>query len=360
MADLMQDTYTYEDLKKKYGNFHMPFVKVKIDGTDIAAEEEAYIISMSIYLSLLAANTVEIKIANLYDRKRKSFDSGIRNKLQLGSVAEVELGYVKSSVCVFKGYVSSVGVEYDEEPLISVTLMDARRLMMQRGARQVAYDVPNYTDAISKIMKDYSKLCKLEMDATNDKLTRPIIQRQSDYHFITKELIQTGVIDREFFIVADKAYVRTPRKVKTPIMTLTPSMGLLTFAAQEEYQDLKVEVIGYDSQKQEILQASETVKPPSNQRKLLSETPVSSFSDSWTDTQEMVNARAKNLASALQWKRFRGRGTTIGLPELVPGRYLQIKEMDSSFADHKYYLTNVTHEINGKNFVTTFEIGGWI
>ena len=237
--------------------------------------------------------------------------------------------------------------------------MDARRLMMKSGTRQVLHDVKNYSDAVNTILKDYSSLGKAVVDATSDKLEHPVSQSQNDYRFITQELIASGKVEREFFVFADKIYFRKPRGSTSPVLSLKPDQALLSLSVQEEYENLEVEVIGYDPKKQQTLTAKTAVSAGKNMKKLGSVKPKLSLTDAEADTQDKVKARAKTLAQTRGWQKQTGSGMTIGLPQIVPGRYLEIKELEPDYGDHKYYITDVTHEMHGTHFVTRFEIEGW-
>ena len=360
MADLMTASCTYEALKKKYDGFCAPLIRIKMNGVDLVSTMNLSILDFKAKLSLEAASMVVFRLADIYDEESHSFASKVKSKFTLGSVVEVELGYLSSAQMIFKGFVAMLGAEYGEIPVLVVTLMDARRLMMLSGSRQLMYDVKNYSDAVNQILKNYSGLCSASVDATSDNLVKPVSQQNNDYFFITHDIIQAGKADREFFVLADKVYFRTPRKEKTPIMTMTLGRELYTLQMEEAYMDLQIEVSGYDPEKQSALTGKEKVETADTQKKLLSQTPVHTISDPDADTQEKVNQRAKALAAAKGWSLCSARGVAVGLPELVPGRYVKVKDLEADLGDHKYYIIEVNHEINGENFKTTFETGGWL
>ena len=47
----------------------------------------------------------------------------------------------------------------------------------------------------------------------------------------------------------------------------------------------------------------------------------------------------------------------MGLPELIPGRYITLKGFDKSTAD-KYFISKVTHEFSEDGYYTSFEVKG--
>lgn len=359
MPDLMTGTYTFEALASKYGNFCVPLIKIKMNGTELISTLKLSVVDIRVTLSLRAASMVLFKLGGLYDEESHSFDKKIKSYFTLGNIMEVELGYLSRTCKIFKGFVAMLGAEFYQAPLLVVTLMDVRRLMMLSGSQYMLHEVVNYSDAFKTIITKYSKLCSPEIDATDDKLERPLSQTQNDYLFVTKELIKNGKADREFFVLGSKVYFRQPRKVRQPMMTLQYGRELLALKIDEEYQDLKVEVIGYDDQAQKVVVGSAAVKKNKNQKKLFSSAQVFTVTDPAVHTQKKAGEKAKVIAKEKEWKARSGRGVTVGLPELVPGRFVKVEALEKDYGDHKYYIESVVHEISGESFRTTFEIGGW-
>lgn len=236
--------------------------------------------------------------------------------------------------------------------------MDARRLMMARGTKHLLHDVQNYSDAFKAILDDYSKLCTPDVDPTDDQLKRPLAQTTNDYHFITKELIEKGKVDREFFILGEKAYFRETAKVTSPIMSVKYSRELLSFSMISNYLDMKIVVSGYDPEAQKTITATAAAKSKESQSSVISTPPEIYFVDPDADSLEKAKTRANAIAEKELKTLCAGNGKLVGLPEVVPGRFLKIESLDS-MANKEYYLTEVVHTINTESFTTTFEIGGW-
>jgi len=358
MGDLMSGSYSHKELANKYGNFLVPAYKIKVGSTDLAAKMKLDVEEMTITLSLNAASSAVIKFANLYDEESRSFKSDVKDKFKLGTVVELEVGYLSETVMVFKGYVAGLGVEFDEYPLLVVQLMDARRLMMASGKKQLLHEVKNYSDAFKTIMSNYARLCTPVIDPTDDNLEKPLAQTTNDYNFVTKELIGKGKAPREFFILGDKAYFRKPAKVGTPIMKVKYGRELLTFSMITNYLDMKVVVSGYDPKAQQPISAMAAAKSPGSISSIISSPPEIYFVDPDADTPEKAKTRATALAEREIYRAMMGSGRLVGIPEVVPGRFLEVESLDS-MADRKYYLTEVVHTIDTESFTTTFEIGGW-
>lgn len=356
MADLMSGKTSYKDLTNKYANFIVPTVKLNINGSDVVKQKGFLIEHLEVSLSTTVAGMVVIKIAHQHDVESHSFSSSVKSVFQLGTVVEVELGYLSSTVKVFKGYVEMVGVEAGQDMLYSVTLMDVKRLMMTSGRKNVLYTVPNYSDAVKQLLGKYSKVCAQKIDATDDKLLSPISQNGNDYDFIMGNLISRGKVDREFLVVAGTAYFRKPDPKAAPVMKARFGRELLSFQVNFSYQEATIKVIGVD-EKQEAVEAEARVKGIQPQAALLSPAPEHLLADPHVDSVEKAKTKAESIARQQMQKSCYGQGVMVGIPEIVPGRYIEVENIDSS-VDKVYYITEVKHMFTRERFTTQFEVGG--
>ena len=359
MADLMTATTDSAKLENKYGNFVVPAMKIKASGSDLISSLEISVVDMTVTLSLETASMVIIKIGGAYDVEKHSFSSKVKNAFKLGTVMTVELGYLSDTTCVFKGYVAGLGVEFRDIPMLVVKLMDVRKLMMSGGVKRQLYDDKNYSDVFKKIMSNYSKLCSVVCDATSDELTSPVSQSTNDFDFVNRELIGKGKSDREFFVVTDKAYFRERGKNKTPIMKAELGRLLLKFSMMAEYLDTEINVVGYDPTNIKSLTSNIKAKTSENYSPVITPTPKQYFIDADADNVSKTKVRAEAIAKRMQMKACFAEGELVGLPEIIPGRYIEIKDLDS-LADRKYYISEVRHCINESRFSTFFETRGWI
>lgn len=358
MSDLMSDICTYDSLVNKYSNFHVPAVRLYVDGSDVVQELKLSIHSVEIILSLSEASTAVIRLNDVYDQEMRSLDSKVKNKFKLGTVVEVGIGYSLEIQKVLKGYVAALGAEFGKNTWLVITVADVRRLMMTSGVHHVLHDVSNYSDAVQKILGEYSKLCTAEIEATDDKLDKPLSQQSTDYDFITKELIAAGCCDREFLVVGSKAYFRKPHGKAAAICSLELERGLQKFKVESAYTDLQVDVIGYNQQEQSVVTASATVKSTQTISSVMTSTPVHIIASPVMDTQDKAGVCAQSYADRRLGSGQKGRGICVGLPELVPGRYVEVV-MREEMANKKFYIQKVRHKINKKGFYTEFETGGW-
>ena len=356
MADLMTGKTSYKELTNKYANFIVPTVKIKVNGSDVVKQKGFLIEYLEVSLSETVASMVVIKIAHQHEVESHSFSSRVKSTFQLGTVVEVEMGYLSSTTMIFKGYVEMVGAEAGRDMLYTVTLMDVKRLMMISGKKNVLYKVPNYSDVVKQLLGSYSKVCTPKIDATDDKLVSPVSQNSNDYDFIMGDLISRGKVNREFLVAAGTAYFRKPDPKAAPLMKARFGRELRSFQVNFSYREATVKVVGVD-EKQKAVEAEAKVKGIQKQNSLLSPTPVHLFADSHIDSVEKAKTRAEAIARQQMRKSCYGQGVTIGLPEIVPGRYIEVENIDPTL-DKIYYITEVKHVFTREEFTTRFEVGG--
>lgn len=359
MADLMSGgMVSFSNLTKKYSNFMVPAMKIKVQGSDIIASLGLLVESMTVIHALEGAGSCQFTLAGVYDVKKRQFDSAVLSKLKLGTILTVELGYGSATTMVFKGYVHETTVQYSEFPVLQITAMDVRKLMMVGAARMNSFTVNTYSDIFTTIMQDYQKICTtLVIDKTSAQLKgERVFQTVSDYKFIQKNLVPRG--SREFFVLAGKAYYRTPRKNEQPITELTWGGGLLSLERSASYLNTEVSVRGYDEQKAEVYLSKVVARASDQQTSATAAPQVLFMPDPDATDNSRATDRAKELAESLENESMSASGTCIGLPELVPGRYIKLSKLGNGM-DQSYYITKVTHTLGADGFSSSFEVEGW-
>ncbi len=347
-------TQSYKALMNKYSQFMAPACEIKIDGsalpTGVAAE------GINVTLSLEAASTVRFQVVGAYDIKSSGFDSSVKSKLKLGAKVAVSLGYGSELLEVFQGFIFSVGASFGDVNALTITAMDVRRLMMEGTAREEKHVVTTYSAAFEEVMGRYSALCsKKEVTATDSDEIESIVQRVSDYQFITETLCTRG--NREFFVLGDTAYFREAGANTTPCVELNWGEGLLSFSRNSLYQNLKITVLGFDADNKESVSAEVTEK---SEEAL---TAIGSANETVlvdSDAKEVAKAkkRAEKEARKRKKEAQQGSGSGVGIPDIVPGRFITLGKLDSDL-NGKYYINEVSHNFGGDGFTTDFQIGGW-
>lgn len=359
-STLMSESYNYSQLCTTYHNFITPACKIKIADKDIVSIGKMLYESVSITLSVKEASTVNFRLINLYDREASEFRSEAKNLLKLGNKVTVELGYESSLEQIFVGYIHEVSTEFSDIPSVQITAVDIRRLMMDYKVENYEHKASSYSDAFECVMEKYSKLCSTKVDGTEvlkeeGNTVEGIVQQGSDYNFVDKVLCKRE--EREFFIFDETAYYRKIKSNSTPIMTLEWGNGLIYFSKNTFFKDTKIEVIGYDWNKEpvtssaEVSSDSQSVKPISKEQKKIILIPSAKDKAS-------AEKQAKREAEKEKEKSQQGQGRCIGLPQIVPGRFLTVDKLDDNI-NGTYYISKVNHSFGSDGFTTSFEIGGY-
>lgn len=360
MADLMTGVFDYSRLETQYKNFTTPAVSFTLGGKDLV-KQGAALLSVEAVLSLDSASSVSVRFGDCYDVKNGSFDSSLKNAAVLGKTAELSLGYQSSLQKVFKGYLSNVRMEASADSgfTMEFVALDARRLMMADNHHSRHYKVKKYSDAVSEILKRYTKLGIAKVDATDENFEDGLLwQNGSDYDFITKDLIGSGKTDREFFVAVDTIYFRKPRSVTSPVLTLRPGGGLVAFERDAAYLDRKFHVLGFDPKDGKAVSGGAEAKSKDTTTGALGSAGDWFIMDPSCVSASEAKKRASALASHALWESEQARIRCIGLPEILPGRFLSIDRVDSS-VNKKYYITRVTHTFDEAGFVTSLDVRGW-
>ena len=133
MKELMNsDTFSYFELKAKYGGFRNPCCAVKAGGTDIQTLG-LFVSQMEIRQTIKnKAGACTFVISNGYDIASGGFKEEIADNFPLGQTVEAGMGYI-TPVYMFKGFVTDVSFTFESgsHPGVRITCSDIRSLMMQ-------------------------------------------------------------------------------------------------------------------------------------------------------------------------------------------------------------------------------------
>lgn len=357
----MSATYTYEKLKKTYKDFFAPAAKFTVGGKDIFQLKGIRILSVEAVLSIRETGSVRVVVGNCYDYKNGTFFREIKELLVLGKEAELSLGYGSSFQKIFKGFLAATGMVFDGEDgiFLELTALDVRRLMMSDNFHVREHKITNYSDAVRDIMKRYQKLCKVKIEDTDEKMKGgQIYQRSSDFDFIVRDLIESGLVDREFFVVADTAYFRKPKSIPAPLMTLSIGQGIFRFARFAEYENQKIQVMGFDHAAGNGVSGSAQAKASDPMTDALGTPGERIITNAECSSNVQAEKQAKALAGRLLAKRQRAEASSVGLPELIPGRFICLERADSMM-NQNYYIVKVSHTYDQEGFRTDFWMEGW-
>ena len=375
-------TPDYGDLRKKYGDFAAPMAKILLQKKELAAKKDAVPFAISdIHVEATSgyeASVASFHIYNAYSNKENSFRyDELKSQLFLGATAEIQLGYGKTLTTVFVGYVAGVAFCYEPGnlPYIEVSAMDVKSMMMG-GTYSCQLAAHSYGAAVREIFtrSPYQSLkgmggitdisgIKDTPDKKEDEARKqekaPLTQTiemvaESDYEFVVKAAKKFNF---EFFIDRGKVMFRPAKADTTPQARLGISAGIVGFHTEYSLTGLvgSVEARAVDPGKGTLIKSQEkvetTLSTSSKAQKLIGKT-TKVYVDPTIASKEQADARVASLKETMSYRLGALDADCVGLPDLVPGRCLEVHGMGAP-ADNVFYITSVEHEFTSEKGFST-------
>lgn len=350
--DLMTSTYEYADLADAYDSFFAPAVKIYVDGEDVLSGKSLVIDSVQINLSRESVSTMTFQVINAFDLTNYHVKDNVKSLFAVGAVLKAEIGYGSNLTTVFSGYVTDYQTSYQETPTLSITAVDLRKLLRSNMPGIRCYMDKSYSQIFQEIIGNYDKLYETAHVTKTDGEVF-LIQDDTDYNFIKGDLCMNA--KREFYVVGGDVYYIEPPEEKSPMLTLTWGENLFSFKREKSY--CYQEVTAYSTQEnKKVLSAKATVTTDETTTSVTNNPLVEKYErPAGQDTETMQNWVDQKTEEKKEKNNTAG-GSVIGLPEIVPGRYIKITGVDPQDAG-TFYISGVSHSIGSDGFTTSFTIG---
>jgi phage protein D len=360
-------SYTFKSLEDKYGGFAAPSVAIKIGGRQIDSATTP-VSSLTVDLDAgQGAGGCRFTLESQYDYESSRWDSDIIEAVEVGKTLEIEAGYV-SRKRVFYGFVDDYTLDYsaDSAPRITVNGIDAKGILMNT----VDFEFMN-DRAASAVVNSILDTCIKYKYATKKTVgelptykAQLIKENQSDYAFLC---YLAGLFSVQFFVVDGEVVFKNVLGDTQPVITLNMGVSLLNFSKKLSLRQQvgKVTVVKKKENDQEETIKGEVIsstlrgtgKEAGDKVTGIDGSEVTVESGFVNDTNE-----CKQLAQAIFNERslnfVSGQGRCVGIPEMIPGRYIELAGLDDH-SDDKYYISKVTHEYSADGgYYTTFFVKG--
>ncbi len=371
-------THNFQDLKIKYDNFQHPMVVLTIDGKDFAKSNPGIVVSdLEVELtSGYEASIATFGLYNTFDNDTSHFRiEEIKQYIYIGSGVEIAFGYEKEVRQIFNGFISRVNFFYEagEVPGIRVTAMDVKGVMMaNRYSRQLT--ASSFGEAVKEILSKgpylgltNSRLIKgIEVSDTPDKTMntsdstkasdRTIeMVAESDYEFVVKAAKKYNY---EFFTECGTVYFRKSKQNAEVVMEMGPADGLRNFDVEYDVTGL-VETIkarSTDVSKGRVIESKQNFNQKismGNKAKKLIKNSEKVYLDATITSKEEADYRVNSLMEEMSYRFGTLQCTCIGMPELLPGKFLELQSLGEP-VDNQFYLTKVIHKIDSiRGYETT-------
>ena len=190
----------------------------------------------------------------------------------------------------------------------------------------------------------------------------PLVKEQvDDWRFLTLMARRYGA---SLLVVDGEMIFDTAIDNDKEILALTLGVGLNRFSKRVSlaHQVGKVEIYGRDVNQKPIQGTASSVTVGGSGKSAAQL--VSAFKDAclreyseFARTQNECQKLAQNRLNSLAMDFVSGEGECVGIPELIPGRYLKIEGSDSH-TNGLYFLTKVRHSFSEAGYTTSFEFKG--
>lgn len=357
MKELMNsDTFSYSELKAKYGGFRNPCCAVKAGGTDIQTLG-LFVSEMEIRQTIKnKAGTCTFVISNGYDIVSGGFKDEIADNFPLGQTVEAGMGYI-TPVYMFKGFVTDISFTFESgsPPGARITCSDIRSLMMQ-GNLNAMPPVASFPLMIPLIMLMYTSILNMKIvyyDIWN--ILEDFRQNTNDFNYLYDYGLKRGY---EFFVLGEHCYFRKKWQNTALLMHLKWGESIISFNRATSYSSNKLS--GALSGLLSFLPffSDNMLAPQGYPHKMATpQVPkVQVDTSEAKNTLDLVNIMMTSLRN-LGENMASGTVKCVGMPEIIPGRYIRLTGLDKNFFDGDYYIEEVTHNLSSGGYVTSFEIG---
>ena len=357
-------SYTFQALSSKYADFRGPAFTIKVNGTQLNSAE---IPIASLEVEQCAdgsASGCRFAVESLYDFSKSQWANNLTKTVQAGAKLEILGGYVKQEL-IFYGYVDEVSMEYQHAspPRMTVTGIDGFGYLMscqepiyggKKKPKQVVEDI--LTKAVSA---GYAK--SKTVGALNG-FEVPVVKEKMDDFKYLRLLSQRYCMS--LFSVAGELIFDNVITNSSPLISLTAGMGLLGFERRLSLRGQvgEVEIWGRDVNQKFIKGAAKSVsiggqgQTATQIAPKFKQTAFREYSEYVRTEKECVELAQARLDS-LALNFVSGRGTCVGIPELIPGRYISIKGVDGD-TEGTYFISKVHHRFSKSGYYCEFEIKG--
>lgn len=363
-------TYTYADLKTKYDSFQHPVIVLMINGKDFARNKNGFIVS-DIEVELTCgyeASIATFTLYNVFDKDTSTFRiNDAKPYILLGSSVEIALGYEKQARSIFCGFISRVNFVYEagDMPGIRITAMDVKGVMMANNySRQLT--ATSYGEAVKEILQKnaYMRMSNQQIiksliisDTPDKPLAPPTPPRasdrtiemvaESDYEFVVKAAKKYNY---EFFTECGNVYFRKAKSNNEVVMEMGPAEGLRSFDVEYDITGLveTIQARSTDVGKARLIQAKQKFNNKisiGNKAKAYIKKTEKVYLDATVTSQQEADYRVQSLMEEMSYRFGSLECDCIGMPELLPGKFLRIKGLGYP-PENEFYLVRTVHKIS--------------
>ena len=375
----MFEEFSYSSLESEYNQFSNPLIQVFVDGVDMRGNKGGVAIS-DVLVELTCgfeANQASYSLYDCYNYQTTRFEyTKISSFVNMGSQVRIALGYSSVTREVFRGIIVRVEFVVDdtEAPHVRVTAMDIKSIMMANHYhKRMTGDT--YSAAVKEIFNQnlYMDLkgpegviTNLSVSDTPDVFDIPTGESdvtiemvgESDYEFIVRSAKK---FNYEFFCVGGTVYFRPARSDTSTLISISNSAKVFALNVAYDITGLvnRVVVRGLDAGMAKVYQGQSTntnkISSRPTARKMIMDSQYVYVDPTVTSIVD-AQRRSQYLSDTMAY-RFGSLDLEImGLPEIIPGRFINLIDFGSTISN-EFYVTTVQHRMPVTGRYTTKIIG---
>ncbi len=374
------EEFSYSTLESDYNGFADPISQIFINGEDIRDNKGGVTVS-DILVELTCGFEAGQAAFSLYDcynytSTRFEYDK-VSSYTNIGSQVRVCLGYMGATREVFRGIIVRVEFVVDDSdaPHVRVTAMDVKSIMMANHYHK-RLNAQSYSAAIKEIFTQSvymdmkgptGVISNLSISDTPDTFDIPTgtdspdtieMVGESDYEFIVRAAKK---FNYEFFCVGGSVYFRSARADSSTLISITNHAKVFNLNVSYDVTGLvnKVVVRGLDAGKAKVI-SSQAVNTNKISAKPMARSLISNSEYVYIDptVTAIVDAQRRSwyLHDTMAYKFGSLDMEIMGLPEVVPGRFINLDKFGSTVSN-EFYVTTVQHRLPTTGRYTTRIMG---
>lgn len=364
-------SYKFKDLEKKYGGFLSPTFKIRVGSFQL---DSAKIPISHLQVQLSTENRAgmcSFTVEAMYNYETGVWSNGFLDRVDVGELVTVEIGYAESQQRVFLGYVDKYRIDYTSQgaPQLHISAMDGLGLLMS-NREKVDFGKRKTTDVVRELVIACRHVGLIDA-CTIDRL--PTFEGQfvkekacSSYDFLCRIAEMCFV---SFCIINGDLLFSNLMKNTATLIELTMGVNLIEFSKTIGFSQQTVGSVTVISNgtvdKEEVRSKADT---PSRYGDNSGQTGAEKWKALGGTNKDLVmnflksadecKTVAQNILDSMSLGFVQGSGRCIGIPEITPGRYIKLAGLDRE-TNGSYFITSVTHTFSGDGFFTEFEVKGF-
>ncbi|MBN2440644.1 MAG: phage late control D family protein [Spirochaetales bacterium] len=366
MSDSPAEIYTGRD-------FYVPVFEVKVMNRDLPGTVLYDVLSISYTDSLEEIDSFEITINNSQDIRPNQFkyiDGELRDLFFPGKDVEIYMGYInnreRQTERMLYGEITTLEPDF---PSSGAATLEVRGLNIMHRLRDRQRTESYRNKKGSQIASMIAERLGIEIDIGENLRNEEEVDFlfQNNQYDILFLMERARTIGYELFVdPVRRVLVFQPSGRSSTVYNLEWGKSLISFkpTLTTVNQVSEVRVIGYNPNRMRRV-VGRAQRRDMEVRALRMTRDIELVENAFTNREEIISdipvytrAQANNIARQELERIGRGMvkasGSTIGLPNLRAGTYVQINGLGDLFSG-RFYITGTTHTINNSGYITKFE-----